>query len=159
MSSPTDFEDKVGNCIAAAKNLQAGVDAYDDEIKRLQGERQTKVNSRVSLLGYVQMQMESIGRFKIEAGLHKASIVKNPPRYVIKALHQIPKMFIKTITDEHPDKKAILVHFKETGEIIDGADIQQGSHLRISESIRPLCCAPRVGRNGRNGGFNARFTR
>jgi len=60
--------------------------------------------------------------------LINGTIKRIAPRLSIEITDEskIPEKYIRRTEKISPDKKAILDHVKETGEIIDGADLVEG---------------------------------
>ena len=126
------FEDKVENCIAYIKNLKSDEEALDNEIRRLQARKQAVGNNRRGLSEYVKIEIKALGRQKVDMGVHKARIAKSPLSVVIMDADSVDRQFKEVVTQERIDKKSILALVKETGEIPDGVEVVQSTHLRVS---------------------------
>lgn len=125
------FDDKVEGCLAIIKNLKAEEAALDTEIKRLQARKKAVENNRKSLSDYTQFQLEVAGMKGVAVGVHKARIAKSPDGLIVMDEADIPESFKHIETKI--DKRGILKHFKETGEILPGTEIETDrTHLRIS---------------------------
>ena len=126
------FEEKVEACIAYIKNLKSDEDALDAEIKRLQARKHAVGNHRKGLSGYVKAEIERLGRTSINLGVHKARIAKSPLSVIVEFPDKVDPDFKELRTQEFIDKKAIIAHIKDTGEIPAGVEMVQGTHLRVS---------------------------
>ena len=74
--------------------------------------------------------MESHGLTEIKTDIGKFSIAKNPWSVVVLDEADIPEEFL---IPQPPkvDRTAILKHFKECGEIIEGCDVVQREGVRF----------------------------
>tara|TARA_R100001463_G_scaffold28798_3_gene65849 strand:- start:1995 stop:2522 length:528 start_codon:yes stop_codon:yes gene_type:complete len=77
----------------------------------------------------------NLGVFAERSGKKTVSLIHGkikriPPKMSIEIvdLSKIPKSFMRKTEKISPDKKAILDIVKETGEIIDGVDVNYGEH-------------------------------
>ena len=126
------FNDKVESCVAVIKNLKSDADQIDAEIKRLQARKAAVENNQRGLSEYVKAEMERLGKQKVKAGVHQARIANSPVSAIVFDSDSVSSEFKETITETRINKKAIIAHFKETGEILKGTEIVQGTHLRVS---------------------------
>ena len=126
------FDDKVESCVAVIKNLKSDADQIDTEIKRLQARKAAVENNRRGLSEYVKAEMEQLGKQKVKAGVHQARIANSPASAIVVDADRVSLEFKETITEHRIDKKAIIAHFKETGEILKGVEVIQNTHLRVS---------------------------
>lgn len=126
------FDDKVESCVAVIKNLKSDADQIDAEIKRLQARKAAVENNRKGLSEYIKAEMERLGKDKVKAGVHQARIANSPVSAIITDADRVSLEFKETHTETRIDKKAIIQHFKETGEILKGVEMKQATHLRVS---------------------------
>ena len=125
------FDEKTAGCVAFIKNLKAHEAALDAEIKRLEAKKNTAANDRKSLTAYVLSNLQQAERTEAGQGMHKARIQKNSqPSVIVQAEHRIPDRFVEIQTKVL--NREIAKWYKKTGEIVDGTDIVEGEHLRIS---------------------------
>lgn len=125
-----ELEYKLENCAKVVQNLRAEEEALREEARRLLGRAQTASTRTQSLKEYIQNQMERIGLKKTKAGLFAFNIQNSPLRVDISDEGLVPQEFWAR-TQVIFDKKKIGEHIKETGEIPDGVQAHQGTHLRI----------------------------
>lgn len=124
------IEDKLENIAKVIKNLEADVDGFKQEEKRLADRRQSIENNIKNLKQYAENTMIVTGNKKIKVGLFTFAIQKNPPSVEIANEDLIPEKYKKTVTITTIVKKDLLDALKE-GQVIEGATIKQGKSLRI----------------------------
>ena len=125
------IEYKVENIVKFMKNLEGDIVAYKAEEERLKRRRQIQQNTYDRLKQYVQNMLEMAGIQKVDAGLFKVRIQKNPPSVEIVDEKQIPDEY-KIPQDPKIDSKKLLNDLK-AGKVIEGAKIaEEKYHLRIS---------------------------
>jgi hypothetical protein len=112
------------------RNLKADSDAYAAEIKRLKARKETADNAAERMLQHLHFAMEIAGATELRTSIGKFSIAKNPWSVVILDEADVPEEFLIP-QPAKVDKTAILKHFKENGEIIDGCDVVQREGVRF----------------------------
>ena len=123
---------KTDGIIAVTKQAEALIEAMKNEEERLKANRKANEKKLESFKEYVKNCMIDMNLQKIETPLGEMKIAKNPASVEIIDATKIPQEFWKEKTDISLDKKGILDHFKDTGEIIDGVKIQTNAYgLRI----------------------------
>ena len=126
-----EFDDKIENCVAYLKNLRAEEEALSAEIKRLTARRNATRNKDESLKSYTLTEIELAGRLGVQVGVHKARLAKSQDAVIVLDENEVPDEFVKT--ERKVQKREILKWYKETGEILDGIEIETNrKHLRIS---------------------------
>lgn len=112
--------------IGYARNLESMAEAADAEIKRLQDIKQRIQKEQQRHYDRVKLAMEYMGATEITTGIGSLKIKNNPASVDILNATQIPQEFMrqKPAPPPEPDKKAIMAHFKETGELIPGVMIE-----------------------------------
>lgn len=119
-----NIENKVDNIAKLVLENKATVEAIKSEEKRLAARRQAIDNNIEWLKNYLLVEMTSIQLFKVKKDVVTVSIQDNPPSVEIGILDLIPDEYRRVIPEHwEPDKKAILEHFKQTGEIVPGVDL------------------------------------
>ncbi|MCR2678844.1 siphovirus Gp157 family protein, partial [Salmonella enterica] len=73
------IDDKAENIAKVLKELDGQTLAISAEIKRLQERKATLENNSRNLKGYLQAEMEKVGKEKIKTELFSISIQNNPP--------------------------------------------------------------------------------
>ena len=112
------------------RNLKADSDALEAEIKRLKARKATTDNAAERMLQHLHYAMEIAGATELRTTIGKFSIAKNPRSVVVLDEAKVPEAFL-TPQPAKVDKTAILKHFNETGEIIDGCDVVQREGVRF----------------------------
>ena len=126
-----EFDDKIENCIAYLKNLRAEEEALSAEIKRLTARRNATRNKDESLKSYTLAEITLAGRLGVQVGVHKARLAKSQDAVIVLDENEVPDQFVRI--ERKVQKRDILKWHKETGEIVDGTDIETNrKHLRIS---------------------------
>ena len=120
-----DFISKANNCINYALNLKTDAMTIKSHCDEMTAKRKTYEQRAEKLLEYVLRNMQAVGltEIKDKGGLYAAKIAKNPPSVNVLNADEISSEFVKVEQVSSIDKKAILQHFKETGEIIAGVEI------------------------------------
>lgn len=123
------IEDKVENTAKVVKSLEGNIVAIDDEIKRLQGRKSTMSNNIKGIKGYMQTEMEKVGKDKIKGQLFNIGIQNNVQS--VKVLDET-KINLDYFVEQPAklDKKLLLQDLKN-GVEMEGAEIQQTRSLRI----------------------------
>lgn len=123
---------KTDNIIAFTKKVEALIDAIKEEETRLKENRKAYERKLESFKDYVKSCMIEMQIQKIETPLGEMKIAKNPMSVEILDEERIPDAFKRTKVETSIDKKALIEHFKATGELIDGIKINQNEvSLRI----------------------------
>jgi hypothetical protein len=81
---------------------------------------------------YALSCMGSLGIERLETGTHTLSVRTNPPSVQVVDETAVPNEFVRTVITTSVDKRAILAHVKQTGELVPGVEIQQSQSLRVS---------------------------
>lgn len=114
---------KTDGIIAVTKQAEALIEAMKNEEERLKANRKANEKKLESFKEYVKNCMMEMQIQKVETPLGEMKIAKNPMSVEILDEEQIPDAYKRTKVETSIDKKALIDHFKETGEIIDGAKI------------------------------------
>lgn len=123
---------KTDGIIAVTKQAEALIEAMKNEEERLRANRKANEKKLESFKEYVKNCMMDMNLQKIETPLGEMKIAKNPMSVEILDEEKIPQEFKKEKVETSIDKKALLEHFKTTGEIIDGAKFHDDFYsLRI----------------------------
>lgn len=129
----SEIEDTVENIAKYILELKATEKALKDEEQRIKSRRETIHNNYEWLKNYIMTEMATAGIKKVSKDLFSVWIADNPPSIEIENEELIPEQFIRIIPEiREPNKKAILEHFKGTGEIVEGTRVNQDKrHLEI----------------------------
>lgn len=120
-----DFISKANDCINYALNLKSDAMTIKAHCEEMTAKRKTYEQRAERLLDYVLRNMQAVGvsEIKDRGGLYAAKIAKNPPSVNVVNADEISTEFVKVEQVSSIDKKAILQHFKATGEIVAGVEI------------------------------------
>lgn len=120
-----DFMSKANDCINYALNLKSDAMTIKAHCDEMTAKRKSCEQRAERLLDYVLHNMQAVGvaEIKDRGGLYAAKIAKNPPSVNVVNADEISNEFVKVEQVSSIDKKAILQHFKATGEIIAGVEI------------------------------------
>lgn len=118
------FEDKVENIAKIVIEAKDSIEIIKLEEKRLYERRQAMQNTMEWLKNYLLTEMVSTNIYKVKRDVLTVSVQDNPPSCEVESIEAIPPEYIRIIPEQREaDKKAIIEHFKETGEIVNGVDI------------------------------------
>jgi hypothetical protein len=116
-----DFSTKALNIAKLIKELNADIEAIDNETKRL-NDRKKSLQGKIDWFKtYLLTNMETSNIPQIKDSIITISVRNNPPSCEINDLTELDTKYI--IIKQEPDKKAILEYFKSTGEVIPGTKI------------------------------------
>lgn len=124
----TALEEKLESTAKVIRNLEAEADGLEAEEKRLKA-RKTAVKNRIAdIKGYVQGNLEAMGKDKVTSGIFKWSIQANKPSVNILDEDLIPDAYweIERKPMKTEIKKAI-----EAGELTEGAELVRTKSLRL----------------------------
>lgn len=124
------IDDKAEGIVHVLQSLKYSEGIVEEEIKRLQAKKKALANNQRSLKDYLTDTMKYVGKEKIKTPKFSVWIQNNPPSLRVTDEERIPKSFY---IDQAPklDKRSILSHIKETGEIIPGTEVTQTEGVRF----------------------------
>jgi len=127
------FEFKAEQIGKMILELKANSTTIDNEIGRLTKRMQSIVTSQIYLREYLKVNMEELGAKKIKGETVTVSLVKNPPSLEILNEAEIPLEWWKSPPppEDIIDKRGILDHFRETGEVIPGTKAKQSNRVEV----------------------------
>lgn len=119
------FNDKANDLLRYTLNLRVDCDKIKEHCDVLTAKRKRIENKIDAIQAYVlnEMQVNGISSIKDKDGLFIAKLAKNPPSVQVVDETVIPPEFVQVETVKKIDKKAILQHAKDTGEIVAGCEI------------------------------------
>lgn len=122
------LEEKLESTAKVIRNLEAEADGLEAEEKRLKARKMAVKNRIADIKGYVQGNLEAMGKDKVTSGIFKWSIQANAPSVNILDEDLIPdaywKIELKPMKTEI--KKAI-----EAGELTEGVELVRTKSLRL----------------------------
>ena len=120
---------KSTNLAKYVRRLEGFEMSLDNEIKRLQTRKKQIVNTVEWIKKYVKINMERIGRDKIETDLFVLKITKNPPKVVITDPDILPPEYTTKETIIKYNKTYIKEQLKHRE--IAGVELVQDTRLEI----------------------------
>lgn len=115
------FEFKAAQIARMILNYESDMAQLKEEEQRLYNKRQTLGNRVDSLKKYLLGNMEALGINSVNYETVRILVQENPYSVGEVSLDALPPEFIRIIPEQKAaDKKAILEHFKQTGEILPG---------------------------------------
>lgn len=122
------LEEKLESTAKVIRNLEAEAEALEAEEKRLKA-RKTAVRNRIAdIKGYVQQNLEAMGKDKVTSGIFKWSIQANAPSVNILDESLIPDAYWKI---ERKPMKTEIKKAIETGELTEGVELVRTKSLRL----------------------------
>lgn len=119
------FNDKANDLLRYTLNLSVDCEKIKEHCNVLTAKRK-RIESKIDAIQlYILngMQVNGIHSIKDKDGLFVAKIAKNPPSVQVVDENAIPPEFVQVENVIKVDKKAILQHAKDTGEIVAGVEI------------------------------------
>lgn len=122
------LEEKLESTAKVIRNLEAEAEALEAEEKRLKA-RKTAVRNRIAdIKGYVQENLEAMGKDKVTSGIFKWSIQANAPSVNILDEDLIPDAYWKI---ERKPMKTEIKKAIEAGELTEGVELVRTKSLRL----------------------------
>lgn len=125
-----ELSEKVENIAKFIKNIEAERDVFKKESDRLASKAKTLDNKVTSLKRYLQESLVFAGVDKVKGEIFTVALQNNPMSLDISSIKFIPDDF-KKVPDPVVNKRELLKHIKETGEIFEGVEIRQTRSIRI----------------------------
>ncbi|MNX98847.1 hypothetical protein D3C86_1312720 [compost metagenome] len=126
-----EISNKVENIAKFMKNIEGDINAFKAEEERLAKKRKYLQNKYDGLKSYTQATLEVNKIDKVNAGLFKVRLQKNPPSLNILDERKIPDKY-KIPQQPKVDTKTLLAEVK-AGKVIEGVSLEtEKKHLRIS---------------------------
>jgi len=119
-----EFEEKVSSIGKLVLELKSDIESVKAEEDRLAKRRVAFANKMEWLKNYLLVEMQSANILKVKRDVISVSVQNNPPSAELIDIDEVPEQYIRVIPEKRElDKKAIIEHFKDTGEIVSGVDI------------------------------------
>jgi len=112
--------------------LEDLADVQKKHVERLTEKRKANQAHAQRLRDYAYHCMKAMGTDRIDAGVFKFAIQKNPPKAVVVDEEAVPAEFKEVRQSVHIDLNGIKAHVKATGEMVPGVVIERGEGLRLS---------------------------
>lgn len=122
------LEEKLESTAKVIRNLEAEADGLEAEEKRLKARKMAVRNRIESIKGYVQGNLEAMGKDKVTSGIFKWSIQANAPSVNILDESLIPDDYWKI---ERKPMKTEIKKAMEAGELTEGVELVRTKSLRL----------------------------
>ena len=128
-----EFENKSNDLLRYCLNIEADINAIAEHVKALLDRKKSLEKKKEAIIEYIfnNMKMNDINEIKDKDALFVAKIAKNPPSVNILDDAIVPEEFKTMEVNVKIDKKGILQHCKNTGEIVAGVEIVSKERLQI----------------------------
>ena len=130
IEAEVDLSEKAENIAKWIKNLEAERDIFKKESDRLASKAKSFANKADSLKRYLQDSLEASGVDKVKGELFTVSVQNNPISLDIESIEHIPAEFKRT-PEPVVNKRELLKHIKDTGEVFEGVEVKQTRSIRI----------------------------
>lgn len=124
--------EKTESYVSVIRSLEKMAEARKGEADRLRDRAKTAEAQADWLKARLLVHMQTTNRPRIETARFTLAIRQNPPSVNVLDAAAVPSDYQRTKIDISVDKRAILEHFKATGELVDGIEITRGESLRLS---------------------------
>lgn len=111
-------------------NAKAEAEAYKAEKDRLAAKQKRAENTMEYLKRGIQNTLTLLGERHITTSIGTWHLVRNPISVQITDESKVPADF-RVPQPDRIDKKGLLNHYKETGEIVEGTDIVESEGVRF----------------------------
>lgn len=122
------LEEKLESTAKVIRNLEAEAEALEAEEKRLKARKMAVKNRIADIKGYVQENLEAMGKDKVTSGIFKWSIQANAPSVNILDESLIPDEYWKI---ERKPMKTEIKKAIEAGELTEGVELVRTKSLRL----------------------------
>lgn len=122
------LEEKLESTAKVIRNLEAEAEGLEAEEKRLKARKMAVRNRIADIKGYVQENLEAIGKDKVTSGIFKWSIQANAPSVNILDESLIPDDYWKI---ERKPMKTEIKKAIEAGELTEGVELVRTKSLRL----------------------------
>jgi predicted nuclease with TOPRIM domain len=126
-----EFIYKVEQVAKMVITLESNVSACEDEVNRLNAKKKTFDNKIEWIKTYLLQSLKDAQIDKVKGQMVNISIRENPKSVRILSVDEIPTEFKEKREETVVKKVAILAHFKETGEIVNGIEIYNTERVDI----------------------------
>lgn len=125
------IQDKAASLARWCRNLDGNIDSIDAEITRLKKRKEVNDHLKERLKEYLKDCMEKAGLTKLDTGIMVVSVQRNPPSVDLVDEAAIPAAYKDVIPEQYVISKKRILEALKAGEEVKGAELRQGSHLRI----------------------------
>ena len=119
-----EIEEKATGIAKVILEAEQDIASLKSEEERLSKRRSALQNKVEWLKGYLLTDMQSVNVLKIKRDVVTISVRNSPPSVDVSDMSVLPTEFVRIIPETRAaDKRAIIAHFRETGEVPPGTNI------------------------------------
>ena len=130
IEAEVDLSEKAENIARLIKNFEAERDAFKKESSRLAAKAKSFDNKVTNLKRYLKDNLEVAGVDKVKGQLFTVSLQNNAMSLDVSSTEHIPMEFKRT-PEPVVNKRELLKHIQQTGEIFDGVEVKRTRSIRI----------------------------
>jgi hypothetical protein len=123
---------KIESYAGLIRKLETLADNDDAEMSRIKARRDRKKRSAEWLRQNLLEHLKRTGQERIETSRFTVSLRTNPPAVQVLEALAVPGEYLREKIEITVDKRAIIDHYKKTGEIPAGCDVTRGQRVDIS---------------------------
>ena len=114
------------------RTLEAEANAIEAEIVQLRLKRDSRLTRVLWVKDYLMHNMAVAGLKRIDGAILSVTLQDSPPSCTVLDPAAVPLVYQEAVPARMQILgKAIIDHWKRTGEQVDGALVTQGTHIRI----------------------------
>lgn len=130
IEAEVDLAEKAENIARLIKNFESERESFKKESDRLAAKAKSFENKVTNLKRYLQDNLEVAGVDKVKGQLFTVSLQNNPISLDLSSEQHIPMEFKRT-PEPVVNKRELLKHIQQTGEIFDGVEVKRTRSIRI----------------------------
>ena len=123
------FDKKIQSCASVSENLKEEIEVLTQTRNKLDVRIKALKKNRSWLMGYMKRTLELLGMTHAGRIPLRVRIQRSPLSVVVHDIDKLSEDFVRVIRE--PKKSDIVRHIKETGEIPDGTEPIENTHLRV----------------------------
>ena len=125
-----DIEAKAENYAKLIRMKEEEAKAFKSEVDRLTARKRAAENLVARLKSALLDSMKLTGKGEIKTSIGKWRVQMNPVSCEVVNIDKVPMEYhIKQ--EDKVDKKSLIDHYKQTGELIDGVEFKQEQGIRF----------------------------
>lgn len=114
------------------RSLEAESDVIEAEIKRLREKKDSRDTRVMWIKNYLQRNMEAAGIERVNGAMFSVALQASPPSCQVEDPASVPAVYqVVAPATIRVDNRAIIAHWKASGQQVPGAVVSQGKHVRI----------------------------
>ena len=130
LESESNLVEKIENISRLVKNFEAERDSFKREADRLNSKARSSDNKVKNLKRYLEDSLNHAGVERVKGDIFTVSLQNNPMSLDVSSIEHTPMEFKRT-PEPVVNKRELLKHIKDTGEVFKGVEIKQTRSIRI----------------------------